>query len=187
MGVSTTAHAFSLLPFEIGSTPIENWRITKGDTFVVDTKENLGYLVHENGGYTQFLIATGQRRTVRYIGKTYNAATPSHAWVAMTKETKGDHITFGKEGTFFRLFIDGTESTSYGIHTHASIDKMLSEDDRFRSMGCILVSKAMLDVIEATYEMNGQTLSVQTVYGFEHKDASYAELMNRIQVTQKAL
>lgn len=175
------ASAAYFLPSEQPAIPVEEWVPELGDAFIADTKNNMGYLVHTDGRFTEFLVASGQRRTVRYIGRTYNAATPARRWVAMTKETKGDRTTFGKDGTFIRLFMaDDTERTAYGIHAHRSIDVMLAEADRFRSMGCILVSYDMLDLISETFELNNQTLPVVTVYGFGDDIANGPLLLSKV-------
>lgn len=173
--IPTETRAFSLMPSEMSATEISEWEISPGDSLLVDTNRNIGYLVHENGGYTEFPVATGQRRIVRYIGRTYNAKTPNLRWDVREKVVKGDRTTFGKRGLFLRLFDDDGE-TAYGIHSHRSIDAMLAEEKRYRSMGCILVSESLLDVIEATYEANGQTLVVVTVDGFEDTSVTYETL-----------
>lgn len=131
---------------------------------IVDTKENVGYLVRENGDYTSFPVLTGQRRVVHYIGRTYNAATPEKSWTVESVDVKGRSMTFGETGTFMRLYDDG-EKTAYGIHGHLTFQKMLDEGDRYRSMGCILVSEDVLKIILKTYEENGLRLDVATAYG----------------------
>ena len=135
---------------------------------IVDTDENIGYLIHRDGGYTSFPVATGQKRVVRYIGRTYDARTPSRTWQALSQQIKGDRITFGKLGRFLRLSsidVDEMEETPYGIHSHASIEKMLAREDRYRSMGCILVSEPVLNTIIATFDTNEQKMDVVTVNG----------------------
>lgn len=177
----SSALGFNLMPFEIPETPYEEWQTMRGDFLVVDTEANMGYLVHEDGGYTSFRVATGQRRVVRYIGRTYNAKTPNRRWVSLSSEVKGDRTTFGKEGTFLRLYDDG-ENSPYGIHSHKSVEKMLAGDaeERYRSMGCIIVSEAVLDNIEATFAMNGDRLDVVTTNGFEGAPVNYATLKAQI-------
>ena len=139
----------------------------KRDAFIVDTKNNVGYLVHEDGGYTSFLVATGQRRVVHYIGRTYNAQTPARSWTVNSSEIKSDRITFGRQGRFLRLTNNKDDlDTPYGIHSHAYVDKMLAGIDRYRSMGCIIVADTVLDNIIATFEMNDEKLNVVTLYGF---------------------
>jgi hypothetical protein len=176
-----------MLPSEMPATPLSEWVTEAGDSFVVDTRENIGYLLHEKGGYTVFPIATGQRRVVRYIGRTYDATTPVGAWKVTSVQVKGDRITFGKTGRFLRLSsieTSGTlEDTSYGIHSHAYIDKMLSRSDRFRSMGCVLVSEDMLNVILSILEENEGSLTVVTTAGFG-EELSVTEPMLR-EVLQK--
>jgi hypothetical protein len=165
--------AQSIMPGD--SEALVEWNVEAGDSFIADTKENMGYLLHQNGEYISFRIATGQKRIVRYIGRVYDARTPERKWVAREKQTKGDRITFGPEGTFLRLFIEN-EHTPYGIHSHRSISAMLADSERYKSMGCILVSKEILDIIVQTYEINGKALPVRTVYGLEriHGDSAVA-------------
>lgn len=179
-GLSMTpeAHAaswFTTIPSEIPETPVADWVPEPGDSFLVDTKTNIGYLIHETGGFTSFPVATGQRKVVRYIGRVYNASTPNRRWVSESKETKGDHITFGAEGTFLRLSYDG-EGTSYGIHTHAYAETMLSHQMRYRSMGCVIVSSEQLQTIVETYEGNGGRLDVLTVDGFGEESVNFVTL-----------
>ena len=167
----------TVIPSETPSTPLGEWYAGKGDIFVVDTKENTGYLVNQNGSYLKFSVATGQRRVVRYIGRGYDATTPTGYWIASSKEKKGDRITFGKEGTFFRLFKNGRDQTSYGIHAHAYGAKMLSDEVRFKSMGCIIVSSEILSVLEITFALNDGQLPVFTVYGLSNDIVTYSKNM----------
>ncbi len=165
--------------------------MTVGDSLVVDTKENVGYLVHADGDYTAFPVATGQHRVVRYIGRTYDASTPNRSWTVEKEEKKGDHITFGKSGRFLRLNKhagDDDEDSAYGIHSHAYADKMLSRTDRYRSMGCVIVTENMLDVIEATFKLNDDRLRVVTVNGLGEELGTSTVLQNLVQAnTQKDL
>lgn len=164
----TAVHAawFGIMPSEVPETPFNEWQTMKRDALVVDTETNMGYLVHEDGGFTSFPVATGQRRVVRYIGRVYDARTPARHWVMKQKQIKGDRITFGKEGLFLRLYYDG-EETAYGVHDHRSAEAMLGDDVRYKSMGCIIVSKTVLDTIEATFDMNDGEMDVVTVNGFD--------------------
>ena len=158
--------------------------MTIGDSLVIDTKENVGYLVHEDGGYTAFPVATGQRRIVRYIGRTYDATTPNRSWTIEKEDKKGDHITFGKSGRFLRLNKhagDDDDESAYGIHSHAYADKMLGRADRYRSMGCVIVTENMLDVIEATFRLNADRLRVVTVNGLGEELATLPLLQNIVQ------
>lgn len=176
----------TLLPQEVPPTPLEEWQAQPGDDFVVDTKENMGYLMHQDGGYVAFPVVTGQRRRVWYIGRTYDAATPNRSWMALSKETKGDRITFGKLGTFFRLFKYGSaEETSYGIHAHTYGDAMLRRTDRYRSMGCIIVSDFVLSVIASTYARSGNVLPVTTVYGLNSDIVTYPILLEAMSMESK--
>lgn len=130
---------------------------------MVDTQANMGYLIHPNGQYAQFPVATGQRRIVRYIGMTYNAATPTMKWVVESSEIKGDRITFGPTGRFLRLYDEG-EKTAYGIHEYAYEQRMF-EGDRFGSMGCIVTKSFIMDLLERTFAVNEGKIKVETVYG----------------------
>jgi hypothetical protein len=143
--------------------PLPDWQVQTGDRFIVDTTENLGFLVrNDSSAYTTFPVITGQRRVVRYIGRTYDATTPNQRWLVKTRHIKGDRITYGPTGRFFRMYEDGEEYTSYGIHEHRYEERMFSEEARYQSMGCIIVKSAILDIIEATYELNGESLDVVT-------------------------
>ncbi|MBM3227408.1 hypothetical protein FJZ27_00895 [Candidatus Peribacteria bacterium] len=144
-------------------TALIDWTPMQGDRLVVDTEENEGYLVRsDNASYTSFPVITGQRRVVRYIGRTYNATTPNQRWIVKSRHIKGDRTTFGPTGRFLRMYKDGETYTSYGIHEHKSEERMFGEADRFQSMGCVIVQTEILDVIEETYELNGETLDVVT-------------------------
>ncbi len=178
----------TVMPSELPPTPISSWDVRSGDSLIVDTKMNEGYLVHQDGGYLAFPVVTGQRRVVRYIGRTYNAATPTGSWSTLSKETKGDHITFGRNGTFFRLFRDKDDETAYGIHSHAYADTMLAKEERFRSMGCIIVSEQILEVIGLTFELSGQKMAVVTTFGIPQASVTYPALQQMIAtISQKDL
>lgn len=155
-------------------TPLSLWEPQAGDRFVVDTRSNMGYLVHEDGQFTSFEVATGQRRFVRYIGRSYNATTPTKNWTVKSLETKGDRVTFGESGKFFRLYDEG-EKTAYGIHTYRYEDNMFALKERYGSMGCIIIRKEQLPLIEQTFEINGSVLDVTTTYGFDTLIASARE------------
>jgi len=152
----------------------DEWEPQRGDVLYVDTKVNRGYIIHPDGDFTSFLLATGQRRNVSYIGLYYNATTPVGTWTVKSLHTQGDRITYGKNGRFMRLYKDGEEWTHYGIHEHLYGDEMIAGEDRYRSMGCIIVSREVLDVLMATYELNWQSLEVVTSYGLD--DTMFAKL-----------
>lgn len=147
-----------------GHVDPESWVPLTGDRVIVDTRDNVGYIVREDGNYTSFPVLTGQRRVVRYIGRTYNAATPTGLWTVESMDIKGRSMTFGETGTFLRLYDEG-ERTAYGIHGHLTFQKMLAEGDRYRSMGCVLVDEAILKLLVETYILNGNHLDVATVQG----------------------
>jgi hypothetical protein len=146
---------------------LELWEPKWGDSFVIDTQNNEGYLIHTNGSFTQFPVITGQRRFVSYIGRYYNAATPTWNWTALSNEIKGDRVTFGPTGRFLRLYKDGETRTAYGIHEHRDEAIMFERDIRFQSMGCVIVRSSILDIIEDTYELNGDRLDVVTMEGMD--------------------
>lgn len=158
----SSAMAPSPLPSEDG---VRSWIAQAGDVLHINTAENLGYLIHPDGRRFVFRVATGQRRAVRYIGLSYFAATPEGNWLVKSHHVQGDRITYGPEGHFLRMYKDGTDYTHYGIHTHASAAFMLRERDRYASMGCIIVSDALLDLLEQTYAANGNQLPVVTAAG----------------------
>ena len=152
-------------PASVQQTPLDTWQPAKGDQFVADTRANMGYLIHRDGTYTTTRIGSGRREVVHYMRITYNATTPSDGWSVGEIDTQTDRQTFGKDGTFMRLYRDGTQYTSYGIHSVANIDDMLKEDDRYKSMGCILVSDKVLAMLLQTYTLNNDSLNVLTIDG----------------------
>ncbi len=145
------------------------WLIERGDSLVLDTQKNEGFLVHQDGRYYRFPVVTGQRRRVWYIGRSYFAATPNRLWTARSLDSKGDRVTFGPSGRFLRLY-DGDETTAYGLHEHRDEDEMFSEsgEGRFRSMGCVIVQTEILDLLVATWILNGEELEVISQYGIEN-------------------
>ena len=151
----------------------DEWHPTVGDQILIDTQNNVGYLVHPDGRFLRFLIVTGQRKFVCYIGRCYNAATPNWNWIVKSKHIKGDRITFGPTGRFIRLYKDGDEHTAYGIHEYAYEDTMFSRNKRFGSMGCIIVKQTMMDVIEKTYDLNEGYLPVITQFGLDQAYFAY--------------
>jgi len=170
----------TVLPSEMPETPLSVWEVRAGDALVVDTQKNIGYLIHENSGYTSFPLITGQRRWVWYIGRSYNATTPVRRWVATSVDIKGDRTTFGPRGIFLRLQYKD-EDTPYGIHSHRSVERMMTEYDRFGSMGCIIVKDEILDLLLDTFERNGKKMTVRTVYGLGEAGANYASLQSLIE------
>lgn len=145
--------------------PVDQWVPQKHDRLIADTAQNVGYIAHENGAYTSFPIGSGKRENVRYMGKSYYAATPSKKWTVKSTTTFKDRITFGKTGFFMRLYSEGTEYTSYGIHATDNIDDILASPDRYKSYGCILVSNDILELLAQTYIKNGHKLEVATMDG----------------------
>jgi len=148
---------------------VDSWVPGFGDRFVVDTRGNDGYLIHTDGQYIRFPVITGQRRWVRYIGRSYNATTPAWDWVAKSLDIKWDRTTFGPSGRFLRLYRDGEDSTAYGIHEHAAETVMFARESRFQSMGCIIVQSKFMDILEWTFAVNAEDggVPVFTRYGVE--------------------
>lgn len=137
------------------------WEPKAGDILLVDVRQNTGYLVHADGRALRFPVATGRREYVSYIGRYYKAETPIRSWTAQQKQIKGDRRTFGVNGRFLRLFRDG-ESSPYGIHSYFKIADWMQEDERYFSMGCIVVTEQMMDVIERTFDVNEGNMKVVT-------------------------
>lgn len=168
IGVSILAIVFSLFATTSKvARSITVWQPEKGDILEIDVATNTGRLVHVSDGFSiTFPVATGQKRWVYYIGRYYYAATPEQNWEVKSLDIQPDRFTFGPEGKFLRLFKNGETRTSYGIHSHKYIDNMLAQDVRYKSMGCILVSEEMMDVLEETYNANGETLEVRSYSSF---------------------
>jgi hypothetical protein len=55
---------------------------------------------------------------------------------------------------------------------------MLSEDLRYLSMGCIIVSDEVLEIIGQTFAINDGYLHVATVRGFDDESINYVVLQN---------
>jgi hypothetical protein len=145
------------------NTAHESWTPEIGDIFLVDVSRNMGTIVHRNGETLNFPVITGQQRVVSYIGLRYNAETPRKSWTVLSHDTQSDRITYGKSGRFFRLYDRGTR-THYGIHAHRYEAIMFARENRYQSMGCIIVEEHILDILERTFHLNGDTLFVRT-YG----------------------
>ncbi len=151
----------SALPTQDTSIALEDWIPSPEDRLIIDTEVNIGYLFHEVGGFTSFPVVTGQERNVYYIGRYYNAKTPEREWKIESLDVKSPSVTFGPTGRFFRLYDNG-ERTPYGIHGHRYALEMLADEMRYRSMGCIIVSESILDLLEKTYQVNGDFLSIKS-------------------------
>lgn len=93
----------------------------------------------------------------------------------LSDERKSRSVTFGQNGTFLRLSYNH-EETSYGIHSHLYVQKMLARDNRYGSMGCIIVSEDILDVLQETFRVNGDRLDVVTRFGLGTENIDYAVL-----------
>lgn len=142
----------TLSTFEAGS----------GDYMVADIERSVGYLVStEHHEIMPFVLLSGQKRFKgRFGGVTYEG-TPEIDWVVRQMDVKGDRVTFGDTGRFFRMF-DGESRTAYGIHSHKYFQYMSDSDNYFRSLGCLLVSDDVLDVIQKSFEANDNILNLKT-------------------------
>lgn len=152
-----TSHAESVeLGTSLAMTSVEEWVPTQGDYVMVDLSTNTGYLASEDGRLlAPFDVVSGQKNIVNYIGLRYWAETPEHEWTVKQKFVKEDRVTFGQRGLFLRLYLDN-KFTHYGIHAYKYADSLLSldDDERYQSMGCILVSEDVLTIIEEVFEAN---------------------------------
>ena len=155
-----------------GSTAVALWEPRAHDVFVVDVSRNEGYLVHEDGDYVTFPVATGRRSYVYYIGRGYKANTPIRTWTAEQKQIKGDRHTFGVSGRFIRLYRGG-EDSPYGIHSYYKENDWMEAEGRYFSMGCVIVSEGMMDVIEKTFDVNGRKMTVITT---DNLEATFAKV-----------
>ena len=147
--------------------PFREWVPAQHDRLIADTKSNTGYIAHEDGSYTTFPIGSGMQKVVNYGSKTYDASTPSRNWIVKSTTIQTDKIDFGKSGMFLRLYSNGTDRTSYGIHATENIDWLLKQDDRYKSFGCVLVSNEVLEALLQTYTLNKGELEVATVDGLD--------------------
>jgi hypothetical protein len=162
-GIALTTSAPAQSPY----IPLPEWQAEAGDRLIVDTQENMGYIVHESGQYTSMRVGSGKKKIVNYIGRTYDATTPDSYWIAKSSEVQGDKITFGPTGRFLRLYDEGADRTAYGIHATANIKDILASADRYKSYGCVLVDDSVMDILIETFELNGNMLEVVTTTGIE--------------------
>lgn len=149
-----------------GYVGITRFQPSKGDYVLADTKYNVGYIFNDvTGFFTSFPILSGQKRKVCYGGSCYHAATPERTWYVKEKNIQTDRYTFGETGEFLRLYYKG-DHTKYGIHGVQYFEDMVNSDNRYRSMGCILVADDVLDLIEESYLANENNLKVVSTKNF---------------------
>ena len=153
---------------------MKTFQIKSGVIAIFDTAANTGYLVNEDASYLPFLIASGQKRYVNAFGGYY-AETPSTEWVGMEFNMQPKGGDFGK-GRFIRLSDFGTRRTRYGIHSAAYVNKWLQESSRYKSLGCIIVSEEILDIVEQAFIVNNRKLEVITTKG---SDRLFTEITER--------
>lgn len=169
---------------------IWEWAPQQDDRIVIDIANNMGYIIHPDHQYLSFKVATGQKRVVRYIGRVYFAETPAQNWTVLSQHIQPDRVTFGPRGHFLRLYQGPDESyTKYGIHSHAYIQKMLSDPDwdRYKSMGCVLVSEQIMDMLMETFAMSKENLSVLTTQDIHEYDPQFALAILSKKLAQKEL
>lgn len=141
---------------------IQNFRARAGDRLVADLQNSVGYLINDTTNYyTSFPLMSGQKRHVCYIGRCYFAGTPTQTWQVREKNIQRDRVTFGPSGEFLRLYNNG-KRTAYGIHGYKYFAQEIDKGTKFLSMGCLLVSDSVLDIIEASFLANGGDLEVIT-------------------------
>ncbi len=148
--------------------PLSEWWVSSGDQLIIDTQNNVTYIFKKSGPYTMFRVATGRREFVHYAGLYYDASTPNTEWIVKGKETQTDRVTFGKDGTFYRLYeLDGKKETAtkYGLHSHLWIKTILARSERFESMGCVLLPEDHFWIVDAMLERNGGSFRIKTVDG----------------------
>ena len=142
---------------------VYSFQATEGDRVIVDVANNVGYLVNDSSKiYTTFPVLTGQKRFVYYLGLSYFAATPERNWVVKEEVIQSDRVTFSKSGRFLRLYTNGKDRTSYGIHGYKYFDTLLATDNHYRSYGCILVADGVLTVIEKSFAADSNVMPVTT-------------------------
>lgn len=135
---------------------------SKGDYVMADLKNSTGYLLNdETKTYASFPLLSGQKRKVYYLGRSYFAATPEQTWIVRELAIQSDRITFAKSGEFLRLY-DGEKRTSYGIHGHKYFDVMMARENKYVSMGCMLVADDVLDIIQNSFEADEKEMKVIT-------------------------
>lgn len=168
----SVAHAQALVP-------PERWVPLRGDQVVVNRGENWGYFVHRNGFVLHFPLATGRQRIVHYLGRTYDATTPLGYWEAQKHEKKGDRITFGKTGEFWRLFRDG-KPTPYGIHDVEASERwmQLPDDERFKTYGCVAMGTESIDLFRDTFEQDDHDVKVWVMANEGEAQAKIAEIVH---------
>lgn len=127
---------------------------SEGDYFLVDIEDAVGYLVNDyRHVYTAFPVMTGGKRT----------PTPEKDWVVLQKNIQPNRVFFAESGEFFRMFLnDGETRTSYGIHGYKYFDEEVEKGTKYLSWGCVMVADDVLDMIEASYIANGESLRVST-------------------------
>lgn len=150
--------------YSLDSFTSDTWDLSKydkyepreGDYFLVDIDDALGYLVNDGYmTYTVFPIMSGATRT----------PTPEEEWVVKEKNIQSNRIVFGETGEFLRMYKnDGDTRTGYGIHNYAYFEEEIEKGTKYLSLGCILVSADIHDLIEESYLANGENMKMITKY-----------------------
>lgn len=166
-----TAFLFLFAPLQTSAATVvsaETWEPQAGDELFIDVDSNMGYMLRSDSDeFFSFVLATGVRKKINYLGRNYFAATPKGQWVAKARKIQTDRVMFGKTGRFLRLYWGGDTFTNYGIHGYAYFDKWAKSDDRYKTYGCIAVSEDILDLIEQAYFLGEEQMRVTTMAGPE--------------------
>lgn len=142
---------------------VDEFESADGDYVLANLSRGVGYLANrESKIFTTFPLLSGQHRYVYYVGRYYYAATPEQEWVIKEMNIQRDRFTFSESGRFLRMYANGDTYTSYGIHAHAHFETMIERDSKFQSMGCLLVSDEVMDVLEESFYANENGMRVLT-------------------------
>lgn len=156
------AETWDIKAFRFRELNSEHWDLSKyevfeaseGDYFLVDIDDAVGYLVNNSSNtYASFPIMTGAKRT----------PTPEKEWVVKEKNIQPNRTIFGETGEFLRMYTDeGGTRTGYGIHNYAFFEEEIENGTKYLSLGCILVSASVHDLIEKSYLASGENMKMIT-------------------------
>ncbi len=132
----------------------DKFQVSEGDYFLVDIDDAFGYLINDdNKTYTVFPVMTGALRT----------PTPEQEWAVKEKNIQPNRVIFGETGEFLRMYSnEGNTRTGYGIHNYGYFEDEIERGTKYLSLGCILVSAEVHDVIEGSYLANGESMHMIT-------------------------
>ena len=89
--------------------------------------------------------------------------TPETDWVVKEKNIQPNRVIFGETGEFLRMYKNGDIRTGYGIHNYKFFEYEIENGRKFLSLGCILVSAEVHDMIEESFLANDSALEMKTV------------------------